>query len=704
MFEEVFVNEVSHYKRDHELVRHYIDNTAFYLHRKFNKPMARCREAVIREMKPGGRFEFKPPPVKYLEKDNTGDRVIRNSNIHEYLRTTVNSKNIIAPTFTTYVHPDQEVSVLSDFITDGKGRRKVAKNAMFKATTSVEKNFKNVEQTGHKNIINSVSGGHNTESTILFNATGHSTLTSGCRVTAAYGNANNEKFIMGNRHYYNDTVTMNNILALASSCDTELVKRTVERHALHLPTPEEAMEVVIYSSQYYWCDHERENKILAFLKTLSPYELANFVYTGDLYHLAKYNEDFVRNLLSTLSDYVIGDFADPVAIIKSAPDLYLNCAHQICYTDTKGKKKDYHKFTQAELQAVAGTVVHMDSVLSKHRDLIECFWKPRIMPASVAHLPTSKRKAVLGGDTDSTLFTVKYWVHWFCKKYSFDKRGRGIFAATVFLASATIKHLLAKMSGNFGVAEKHIFSIEMKSEYSFDYFVPTSLGKHYYAGISCQEGNVYDELDLEAKGVGLKSAAIPREIFNARTRTLKSIGDSVINGNKISLFEYMDMVAGFEKKISNSLRSGKIEYLRNTDIKDASGYKKDETESPYQHHIFWNKVFGPIYGEMDEPPYGTKKVKLLLDNRKKTEAWLASLTDSALRERFIEYLKETEKNNIGVMQIPNSVLTAHGIPYEIIPVIDVKSHVRDITRMLYIILDTLGYHALGDKSSKLLTM
>jgi hypothetical protein len=78
-----------------------------------------------------------------------------------------------------------------------------------------------------------MSGAMSSPSTPLHNKTGHSTLTSGCRNTTSFSNANNEKILTGNRHYYNVNIILNNLVFITSKIklkdiENEEVKRTLE--------------------------------------------------------------------------------------------------------------------------------------------------------------------------------------------------------------------------------------------------------------------------------------------------------------------------------------------------------------------------------------------------------------------------------------------------------------------------------------------
>jgi len=278
-----------------------------------------------------------------------------------------------------------------------------------------------------------------------------------------------------------------------------------------------------------------------------------------------------------------------------------------------------------------------------------------------------------------------------------------VYVAMVTLASATITHVLAKMSANLGVIKDHQSKIKMKSEFTFDVFIPTQLGKHYFAAISCQEGAVFDELEYEIKGAQLRSANAPRWIVETAKKMMQEIIHTVMDNKKISLKHYLTWVADIERKIEQSLKEGKHEFLRSGSIKSAGSYAGEQDESPYQHHFMWNEVFGPKYGEMPEPPYDTFKVSVDVDKPSKLKVWLDSMQDKELAERMKNYLAKNEKIGVGTFHLPKEIVFSKGIPQEIIDVIAIDNIQLDVCRIFYIILETLGYYSIGDKMRRLLS-
>lgn len=705
-----FVLGKSDYKRDINIIKHYVDQQAAYLSASTGKDLDTCMNFVKSSLRKGGQFEFNDPKIKYLERNDKGDREEKEGTAWAYIAESIKNREIIAPTLTTYLHPDVKKSLLSDFLEENVALRNKAKKAMFEAETNKDwetYDMKKTEQKNNKLSNNSVSGMHCSPANPIYNETGHSTLTSNCRSTSGYGNANNEKFLAGNRHYYNHHIVLNNIVSTITNCDIELIDSVISKYGLNYPTVQDTINCIKYSTNLYWWEKHYFKKIEDLVNNLTPTQRAAFVYIGDFYHLMKYNDSFVRGFLGNLIQKVKGTFnGDPVSFVRKSDEIYVNMAHQICTDEVKGFGKKYHELKEQDIHTLALTVKNIEDSFARHADLIKAFWVTSNLPSSVAYFPTSLRRVALTSDTDSTIFTVQAWIHWYRGHYTMDDGAVALIGAMTALASLTIIHVLAIMSANFGIVEKHIHRIEMKNEYRFDVFVPTQLGKHYYANMGCQEGNVFEEHKMEIKGVYLKSSNLPAVINQKAQAMMKRITDEVMtidkdNPHPISVRMYLNEVADIERSIISSIKKGETEFLKSSSIKDAQSYAKEAEDSPYKHHLFWNEVFGQKYGIMPEPPYSTIKVSSIIENKTDLDRWLSNMQDPVIKANIQNWIARTGKDSFGTFNLPTQVLKNTGIPIEISSIINYKKIIIDLCSIFYLILETLGVYLYDDKVARL---
>lgn len=707
-FNNPFVLPRDDYKRDLDIFGNYIKDTAKYLSIMTGDPFDECRTHVMSTIREKDtEFGIKDPTITFFNREENGDRVQRKAKLSSYINAAIKANDLIAPTLTIYENAERKKSILVDYVDGNVKKRSVAKKAMFKAKMAGDMplhNIKKIEQGNAKISNNSLSGAHVSSSTPLYNKTAHSTLTSTCRSTSGYGNANNEKMLCGNRHYWNADIVKNNIISIINNVDYVRLQNSMNKWGIRHPTVQETMDCIRYSAELYWRDRREYARIEKLVERLTDLERSAFVYTGDLFHLMKFNDGVVREFIRRLSLYVKEEHPNAENFIdKVVPEDYRHLAVQICAEVTKGKSIDKMRGTIA-IQYVASTAQNIMETVTHYADFIQTFFASYNVPASLAYFPDSIRRAALTSDTDSTIFTVQDWVGWFFNgEIRFGNEGNAIAATMIFLAAQAIVHVLSIMSANMGIEKPRLNQIAMKNEYKFDVFVPTPVAKHYFAIIGCQEGNLYEEYDMEIKGVHLKSSNAPKAIMKKAKDMMKEIMYTVVDGKKLSILKFMKEVADIERGVLESISQGSSDYFRLGQIKPASSYKKSPEESPYNYHIMWNEVFGPKYGMIPEPPYSVIKVSTNLPNPTAVNNWLAQMKDRELSSRMQAWLIKNNRRNLNTLFIPDIITQGRGIPEEILDTIDTRKIVLDVSKVFYLILESLGVYMLGSKKITLVS-
>lgn len=695
MSENTFLRAASYYKRSINPISQYAEHCAYYLHKMTNQAFDYCKDYIIKGIKSGKFKDVRDPEVEFFERNDYGDRHPTSVKLSNYIGSVVRDDLILAPTYTCYVKPRVIKSLLADFTIMNKKARSIAKKAAAKAKADGNIDLyiiKNNEQDNRKRYNNSLSGCFVAGGSVVNNPTAHSTLTSITRTVGALGNASNEKIISGNRHYRNPDITLSNIIAITAMMDKEELKRTIEKFGLVYPTVKETMECIRYSSDLYWRDEMGFKKILAYLQKLEPVELAGIVYIGDFYHLRKHNEKFVHKFVTQLARKIKGTVIDgAVNAAFKTDELVMNYAHQICMTEMRGMGKKYDEMSETSLNTVLATARNIETTIEEYRDLVNAIFLTKIIPASTAYLPNMIRRSVVLSDTDSTMFSCDEWVQWYFNELNFEDEGFALSGAVMFIATQCIAHLLAIFSANMNVEDHNLFVLAMKPEFVFPVFAQSTVAKHYFTMVIVKEGSVYEEPEMEIKGVHLKSSATPKALTKDAAALMKTLLVRVMDGKKISIRENLLNVIRIEEKILESLQKGGVEYLKTSKIKDKEAYSKGEMESPYQHHQLWLDVFVPKYHFSEPPTYGVYKIPTILNNKTKVVKWLNELEDQELAGRMREWLTKYKKTSFGTFYVSQQYANSYGIPKEIIAVMDVKRIVLDMTTVSRMILATLGY-------------
>ena len=690
------------YVRDMDIMRHIRNTYVFALVKMRGCSVDEARVYVAKMLGRGGRFEFKDPVAKYTNRKNNGDREILEGGLLDYINQSVRNDEILVGTFTTYMSENTKPSKIGKFIGINIKLRSQAKHKMQQCEVLGDEEgatfYKN-EQVNKKVFNNAMSGTHASPYNPLFNQTAHSTLTCNCRVTSGLGNANNEKFLEGNRHYHSYDVTMGNIIACSMYGNHDKINRVVETMGIRYPTVEETMACIRRSTDLYWTSEERMAKIRLMVENLSDVQRASFVYSGDFYHLRECNPEVIGTFLRRLSTKVKAPMPleEANAYIKAADSDVLNLAVQICRQEAKGKilfpapgKED--KLISPEGSAyIAHTIKNIYQVLDEYRPLFDAFLVTKILPASLAKFPSSLRRAVIMSDTDSTIFTVESWVKWSTGKADFDDISQSIAASMIFLSAKTIVHILAQMSINVGVKRDRYKQIAMKNEFKFDVFVPMLVAKHYCAIMDYKEGSLFDEHKMEIKGVHLKSSNAPADVMERAELMMKDFMLSVYNGRPIDIRKYLQFTADIEHEMYDSFKRGELEYFKTLQVKPPESYKKGLEATPIKAHDFWNATFGTKYGEAPAFPYYSFKASTTLTSRTDVADYLEEMEDKTLAKKIGDYMKSIGKHDMPTINVPESAI-ATGMPLEVMEALNGKGIVADATNVFYMLLASIGYH------------
>lgn len=701
-----FVLKPEEYGRDLGVLKHYVRDAATYLQRRTGRPFEDCMAFVSEQVKPGGEMGIEDPDVLSLTRNKYGDREKEVIKLSDYIRDVEQNDRIISPTMAVYHKPEDIPSIASEFISVNVEKRNVSKAQMFDAKVSGDKTlaqFKSNEQKSFKISNNSLSGAQASNGTILYNKSAHSSLTSTCRTATSYGNANNEKFLCGNRHYWSPEIVKGNIVSVINSTNFQELGQVLETYGIRHPTVEETMEVITYSTDLYWKNQTEVDIIRQLVEGLSDIERSAFVYTGDLYHLAKFNDELVRDFLGKLSTKATEPVDDPDAYVRAMDSDLVAFVSLLCSKELAGRTiKELKEKSPEEYGILGATAKWISDVLAEYSPMIQALWRTNTLPASVAHIRSSIRRGVITSDTDSTIFTVQNWTEWYVGQIDFSEKSKAISYAVVYLATQTIAHILAMVSAGMGVRKDHMHTLSMKNEFAFPVFVLTSMAKHYFAYISAQEGNVFNEYDIEIKGVYLKDSNAPAHIMEEFNKALRWTMDSIIETGSVSVGELMKKVATMEKEVQKSIWGGDSFYLTGGQVKEPSAYA-NPTSSPYVFYEMWEAVFAPKYSAAPLPPYSAVKVSVDLNNQTKIKEWLSDLADPELAERMTRWLRDNNKTTITSMLLPRPIIELTGIPEEIISAMNIRKLIYSTVKPFYLLMESLGMYVINDNLTKLVS-
>lgn len=721
-----FVKPIAAYQRNYNPLGTYVNDIATYLQLMTDQPKDACVKFVRDSIKPGGRRELKIPMVNVLIRNKFGDRERHVVPFDVLLEDIFARREILSPSLTSYIHPDEKVSLLAEFIVGNLTKRNTAKHEKFEAELAADRAttagdlvtastkqalaaIKESMQTSLKIKNNALSGAQCSPFTPLWNKTAHSTLTSTCRTATSYGNANNEKFLMGNRHYWSPDIVTNNIISIINHSDYAAIEKTMTRLGLRAPTAEETMACIERSTRPYWRSDKHMARIAMLVSKLSEEQRSAFVFTSDLYHLSVINPGFVRQLFTDLitRPEMLLELEESRQWIKQADNNLRAFVSMLCANELASRKIKDILDDEPVCRLIGSTVKQIMQTIESNEDLIKAFWITDNLPSSVYYLPSIIRRTAITSDTDSTIFTVQHWTQWFVGKLDFSAVSIGVGNAAVYLTGQLIRHIMARFSANMGVAQKDIFRLEMKNEFYMPLFALTTRAKHYFAYVLAQEGNVYRKMKTEIKGVGLRNSNVPPVLTTSSHELMRNIMDTIIAGEMICLKQLLRFVAKKEKAIRDSVFVGNFEYLKTVNIKTKDGYKAatdgKKKSNNYDHYGMWEEVFAVKYGHAMAPPYRAIKIPLETSSPVRLREWFDKMEDQTTSQNLQAWMQHSGRKGLKQLLLPENVLMTKGVPTELVEVMDIRGTTAQVMEGFYIILECFGYFLRNDYNTRLVS-
>jgi hypothetical protein len=717
--ENPFILPNEAYERDLNVVAAYQHDAAKYLALRTGQPIEVCLDYVRQVTHPGQPTGFKDPKALVLVKNKQGDREATTMSFMRFLGRVNKEKLLLSPSMAAYLPEQYRQSTHAQYIEEGVKNRKRVKGEMFDAerdmaaaiaagndALAAQKKELAMVKKGEQNNLkinnNSYSGATVSTATILYYKSTHSSLTSTCRTATSYANASNEKFLAGNRHYYDPEITKANLLALISAADLGKVQQTCDTFGLVYPSADQVVEMVRHSSDLYWQGETHLQAIAQMAANMTPVERAAVVYISDLYHLHKFNPEFTVNFLMELSQPGEASAGVSEDEFKAYDEDIRLLANFINYDVVGGRDKKALLAEAPEVyEQIKATARRAVETLNRYRGLIEAFWLTRSVPSSVHAFPSAYRKAAVISDTDSTMFTMQYWVEQCFGNVSFSAPAKRVVFAVVFLVSEMVLHILAIQSANMGVTKK-LRLLAMKNEFYFAVLSMTTRSKHYYASRDAQEGLMKARAELEVKGVGLRDSKVPKRINDTAKEMMEEIIATIKAEQELDMRDILKRIADIEREIIASINNGSYEYMTTGQVKAKESYK-NEDNATYQQYEMWRDVFAPYLGMTKEPPYSVVKVSLAVNNRTELDEWCVRMNNPYLANKLKEWMLAKKRKDLSTLLIPYTVVETSGIPKEIVAGVDIRKIIFNTMGVFYLMLESLGIFMQDKKITRLIS-
>jgi len=693
MSEYIFKRAPEEYFNTIKPMNNYIDQAATYLsiNHKLSKPEAvkQIKEILV-------KHKLKNPTVTYRHRDDKGDRTMESTKLNDYINNVIENDEILTPTFTVMDNPKVKKSLHADFLANNIKLRSVDKKLSFKYKQEGDKDkflYHDVLQKVRKIFNNSLSGAYASKSTILYHPAAHSILTSITRSVASIGNAVSESIIAGNKYFKTPDHVLNYITSICAEFTIDNMDYVLNKYHLHIPTVDEVMEMIHHSADNYWTDSIAIEKIYTLVTNLAPQHRVAVVYLNDLYHLKKHNEDFVKTMLFNMSKRCETGSDDNLKDINNAPEGIMNLVHHICMSDIQGMTVNYKELQGTKLlEILASTARNVTIEINKYKKLFRTLLTSDILPINIAEVKDMLRDAIVLSDTDSTCGSYDNWVIWGYGNSRFTPEAVGLAATVMTINTQAIDHNIKVFAKNMNIENGLVEMLKMKNEFFWSSFVVANVSKHYYADTWIREGNVYDEADLELKGVHFISSAGMQEVAKRAKVMMGDINSKVAKGEHIEPLYYIKQVVDTENMLLNLIEQGSVDIFKTEKIKSLDSYKLDDPgKTPFFYHLMWKSVFSEEYGDPGDPEYMVIKVPTILSKPAKLKEYLANLEDVTYKNNLTNILSKYNKTSLGIMRVPLAIASGgRGVPKEILKIVDTKRMVSDSLNVMYLVLESIG--------------
>lgn len=690
---------------------HYLGNMKVYLRTKFPQADEQTIEAFIKKTV---MERFTSPIVEGMVHPREGYSEHVSLPLHVYIRDVIKEHNL-SPSGSCYKRVSEQESFLRQSI-DGKVKERNAFKKKYLAYEAQgmkrESQYYNQNQANAKIFNNAIAGGMRIKQFILGSLAGFNAITSVGRMSVKQAYSYIERAVNGNIYLPSTRDAISYILNHVRHIPEEF-KPLITSELLYIPTVEDVTKYLIDSVKNY-VSHPREQELIEIITGLSVIERSYVFYAGSICNLCRFNETMMRSWIdscfitgeidpSLYQDISLDDIKqyreDVVAAVLSTD--YQRLGEN---PDKPGKfnsTKDAAKFNPEGLKEFTYVCKHFVENFEKMVHVIRPLMQIDATFSRLTMQHKMARYTVPLSDTDSNIFSTQELIRWKCGSIKFDQEAYNMNALVTFIISQSLEHVFAKLSSGFGIEGKDVYRISMKNEFLYPIMMITSLGKHYLAIATMQEGNLLPNPRKDIKGVGFRSSAYPKDIKDGFEEFVVALFKEIEKGKPIRAAKILSHISAIEHEINTSILNHDATYLQTTSIKRKEDYASPET-SVYFYYELWTEVFADTFGEMVIP---NKCFKIPLKEGKrlfKNPEFLDRISKShpKVHERLLRFMEKYPNKDIPAIMVPPFKGKADDF---FVSIMDIRSHISQVMSGYYLVLDALGIGNVDKRSNTLVS-
>ena len=698
---DIFFDDIEKYDRPDTFQEEYVKSIEAMLLREY-------KGLTKEQIKPfvQSYIQERTNPVEvdlYIKNTKTEDREPVTMPIDAYLELANATDSTISPSLTCYTkdivpvdgkymeYNKEKRAIIKEQASDALGEKRYDDFATLNASQKTKK-IKNNAYTGGASLLHLPYASH----------THHYTFTSVTSMMTGNANTIAERFMGGNRIYYDLQSVIDEINLIVNNMDLAEWE-DFKKLNVHIPTIKEVIQIIKHSTSLYF--ELPVSVIKRYLKTFSDIELMAIAYTGDFFHFDKYNPTFSADFLAKAIEKVVSKSLDDfdLELLNSQDTTEMTHLHKIFADELTGIKLGYEQHAGTTLgSSLTVTLKHFRKVINEFAPILKPICNVNFLYVNVQRSKEAIHKVVPLSDTDSSTPIAHYWTLRsmyitskslytsftngnrnpdMAKLYAIEQKKASPMASLFsMLTSYQTKHHLRMFASNMNVTRNKWDTLEMKPEFLFDVFAPLSISKHYAKLTSIKECFVYEDKmkEIEVSGVGLIANNASDRTLNKQHELLHYIKDSALN-KTVAYEDVLNKIYEYEES-TIAIANGKqiIEDGKKIDINELLSLvrvnSKDEYAKPLASLFFARMLYEPLaekYGSggLDDTTYGYT-LPLTLSKRVDIVNWLSTLEPKLAKSFEKIIFKEGKKKAIGRIFIPKEAFELHGVPTEILPILD----------------------------------
>lgn len=627
------------------------------------------------------------PTVDYIDSPSRGNFKLKSDHLVRYLNHT--RQDIRSPSGATFVQPDVRESIFIPYIiTNQKARKLVKKEEVLAEARGDDAMARHHhrEQLNIKIGVNAISG------VMLANVAYRSSIhynsvTGTARFSTMTGYAFVERCLASNFYFSNVDEAINWIVNLLSSTPSEAkILSLVNKFNMKVPSKDEVLKIYGDAVDSYskFVDKGPMEELIG---SLSKMQLT-YIFYANSFSRIMFENPSMRTIIDDMIDH--SDIPEYTGDITTTRELSDDGITTFAFTLLSDEMKmdngkviplDKIDTEHPELAKRIISLYHVIEIkLAKLTGLVNTFLNLPVLPSNTLNHKNMMRKTTVLSDTDSIIFTLTKWTHWYTGKMEATAKSRDMGAFVVLILTKCFLHMFTLLLVRMNVPSKYMRKLVMKNEFSFTSLLRTTIAKHYAALITMREGQVFDPPKLELKGRAFKSSTLCKETLTAIKALVMYVLNAPLKGYTLTFEDLLRRAIEFEQTIIQSTSLGETKYLETAPIRPKGEYKKPYSSS-YLYAELWNCVFEGIHPALVLP----QKCRVVPILPVKANTYKVRMPEE-LHKGWEAFFKKHPKKKISRVFIPMEL----PIPDALINVLDQEKILHFNCQALYLLMKSFN--------------